>query len=257
MTRNYNRNETMLDRIMRYGGVQRQPRVMARPQFVQRGGFVPQQRVVQQVQPSVVQQKPVQRRYTPEEIYAIRMEQAKREYEQMAYQAEMERQAAYGVPNMGQGAAARPYEFLMGEADRLGASSGMVPQSQMPQGQVPKQAEPEEQPLTEEEEAVVEDFDFEELDLGDDDFSLDDDLNIYWLKSDIVAPKIIKKDTDGNISDVVTFDLNGIDTHGFIALSTSLNDYFMTQDGHISLVSLSSNYTFSSFPFLLSVSIIP
>ena len=155
MTRNYNRNETMLDRIMRYGGVQRQPRVMARPQFVQRGGFVPQQRVVQQVQPSVVQQKPVQRRYTPEEIYAIRMEQAKREYEQMAYQAEMERQAAYGVPNMGQGAAARPYEFLMGEADRLGASSGMVPQSQMPQGQVPKQAEPEEQPLTEEEEAEL------------------------------------------------------------------------------------------------------
>lgn len=43
-------------------------------------------------------------------------------------------------------------------------------------------------------------------------FSLDDDLNIYWLKSDITAPKIIKKDTDGNISDVVTFDLNGM--HG-------------------------------------------
>ncbi|MBO7344747.1 MAG: hypothetical protein J6S67_20390 [Methanobrevibacter sp.] len=43
-------------------------------------------------------------------------------------------------------------------------------------------------------------------------FSLDDDLNIYWLKSDIAAPKIIKKDTDGNISDVVTFDLNGM--HG-------------------------------------------
>lgn len=155
MARNYNRNETMLDRIMRYGGVQRQPRVMARPQFVQRGGFVPQQRVVQQVQPRVVQQQPVQRRYTPEEIYAIRMEQAKREYEQMAYQAEMERQAAYDVPNMGQGAAARPYEFLMGEADRLGASSGMVPQSQMPQGQVPQQAEPEEQPLTEDEEAEL------------------------------------------------------------------------------------------------------
>lgn len=155
MARNYNRNETMLDRIMRYGGVQRQPRVMSRPQFVQRGGFVPQQRVVQQVQPRVVQQKPVQRRYTPEEIYAYRMEQAKREYEQMAYQAEMERQAAYGVPNMGQGAAARPYEFLMGEADRLGASSGMVPQAQIPQGQVPQQAEPEEQPLTEEEEAEL------------------------------------------------------------------------------------------------------
>ena len=155
MARNYNRNETMLDRIMRYGGVQRQPRVMARPQFVQRGGFVPQQRVVQQVQPRVVQQKPVQRRYTPEEIYAIRMEQAKREYEQMAYQAEMERQAAYGVPDMGKGAAARPYEFLMGEADRLGASSGMVPQAQIPQGQVPQQAEPEEQPLTEEEEAEL------------------------------------------------------------------------------------------------------
>lgn len=155
MARNYNRNETMLDRIMRYGGVQRQPRVMSRPQFVQRGGFVPQQRVVQQVQPRVVQQRPVQRRYTPEEIYAIRMEQAKREYEQMAYQAEMERQAAYDVPNMGQGAAARPYEFLMGEADRLGASSGMVPQAQIPQGQVPQQAEPEEQPLTEDEEAEL------------------------------------------------------------------------------------------------------
>ena len=155
MARNYNRNETMLDRIMRYGGVQRQPRVMARPQFVQRGGFVPQQRVVQQVQPRVVQQQPVQRRYTPEEIYAIRMEQAKREYEQMAYRAEMERQAAYGVPQVGDGAAARPYEFLMGEAARLGASSGMVPQAQIPQGAVPPQAEPEEQPLTEEEEAEL------------------------------------------------------------------------------------------------------
>ena len=155
MARNYNRNETMLDRIMRYGGVQRQPRAIARPQFVQRGGFVPQQRVVQQVQPRVVRQQPVQRRYTPEEIYAIRMEQAKREYEQMAYQAEMERQAAYGVPDMGEGAAARPYEFLMGEADRLGASSGMVPQAQIPQVQVPQQAEPEEQPLTEEEEAEL------------------------------------------------------------------------------------------------------
>lgn len=159
MARNYNRNETMLDRIMRYGGVQRQPRVMSRPQFVQRGGFVPQQRVVQQVQPRVVQQQPVQqRRYTPEEIYAIRMEQAKREYEQMAYQAEMERRAAYGVPQMGEGAAARPYEFLMGEADRLGASSGIVPQAQVPQQLatgVQQQAEPEEQPLTEEEEAEL------------------------------------------------------------------------------------------------------
>ena len=149
MARNYNRNETMLDRIMRYGGVQSQPRVMARPQFVQRGGFVPQQRVVQQVQPRVVQQQPVQRRYTPEEIYAIRMEQAKREYEQMAYQAEMERQAAYGVPDMGQGAAARPYEFLMGEADRLGESSGAMPAGGA------QQPEPEEQPLTEEEEAQL------------------------------------------------------------------------------------------------------
>ena len=154
MARNYNRNETMLDRIMRYGGVQRQPRVMARPQFVQRGGFVPQQRVVQQVQPRVVQQKPVQRRYTPEEIYAIRMEQAKREYAQRAYEAEMQRRAAYGVPQVGDGAAARPYEFLMGEADRLGASSGMVPQAQVPQGYA-QQPEPEEQPLTEEEEAQL------------------------------------------------------------------------------------------------------
>lgn len=151
MARNYNRNDTMLDRIMRYGGVQRQPRAMARPQFVQRGGFVPQQRVVQQVQPRVVPQQPVQqRRYTPEEVYAIRMEQAKREYEQMAYQAEMERQAAYDVPNMGQGAAARPYEFLMGEADRLGASSGAVQQ-----GYAQQPPAPEEQPLTEEEEAQL------------------------------------------------------------------------------------------------------
>lgn len=47
-------------------------------------------------------------------------------------------------------------------------------------------------------------------------FSLDDDLNIYWLKSDITAPKIIKKDTDGNISEVVTFDLNGM--HGMYDL---------------------------------------
>ena len=157
-------NENFLDRVMRYGGVQRRPQYAPRNNggFVPRGGYgrqqVPQyrerpqyvQRQVQQPQPQTVQ-----RQYTPEEIYAIRMEQAKREYEQMAYQAEMERQAAYGVPDMGQGAAARPYEFLMGEADRLGASSGMVPQAQMPQGQVPQQPEPEEQPLTEDEEAEL------------------------------------------------------------------------------------------------------
>lgn len=151
MARNYNRNETMLDRIMRYGGVQRQPRVMARPQFVQRGGFVPQQRVVQQVQPRVVRQQPVQRQYTPEEIYAYRMEQAKREYAQRAYEAEMQRRAAYGVPQVGDGAAARPYEFLMGEAARLGESSGSVPQGYAQ----PQQPEPEEPPLTEEEEAQL------------------------------------------------------------------------------------------------------
>lgn len=149
-------NENFLDRVMRYGGVQRQPRAMARPQFVQRGGFVPQQRVVQQVQPRVVRQQPVQRRYTPEEIYAYRMEQAKREYAQRAYDAEMQRRAAYGVPQVGDGAAARPYEFLMGEADRLGASSGAMPAggAQVPQGYA-QQTEPEEPPLTEEEEAQL------------------------------------------------------------------------------------------------------
>lgn len=151
-------NENFLDRVMRYGGVQR------RPQYAPRnnGGFVPrgvygrtpqgygQPRQVQQPKP-----QPVQRQYTPEEIYAYRMEMAKREYAQRAYEAEMQRRAAYGVPQVGDGAAARPYEFLMGEADRLGASSGMVPQAQIPQGQVPQQAEPEEQPLTEEEEAEL------------------------------------------------------------------------------------------------------
>lgn len=162
MARNYNRNETMLDRIMRYGGVQRQPRVMSRPQFVQRGGFVPQQRVQQETrvpqyreQPRYATPQPQQREYSPEEIFNYRLEMAKREYAQNVQRMEAQRQAAYGVPQMGEGAAARPYEFLMGEADRLGASSGMVPQAQMPQGQVPQQAEPEEQPLTEDEEAEL------------------------------------------------------------------------------------------------------
>lgn len=156
-------NENFLDRVMRYGGVQRRPQYAPRNNggFVPRGGYgrqqVPQyrerpqyvQRQVQQPQPQTVQ-----RQYTPEEIYAYRMEQAKREYAQRAYEAEMQRRAAYGVPQVGDGAAARPYEFLMGEADRLGASSGMVPQAQMPQGYA-QQPEPEEQPLTEEEEAQL------------------------------------------------------------------------------------------------------
>lgn len=147
-------NENFLDRVMRYGGVQRRPQSAPRNNggFVPRGGYgrIPQgygqQRQVQQPQP-----QPVQRQYTPEEIYAYRMEQAKREYAQRAYEAEMQRRAAYGVPQVGDGAAARPYEFLMGEADRLGASSGAVPQGYAQ----PPQPEPEEQPLTEEEEAQL------------------------------------------------------------------------------------------------------
>lgn len=162
---------TFLDRVMRYGGVQR-PQTAQRnsgvyvPQGrVQRRGFVPNGRVPQgygqsrQVHPPVQQQpqpQTVQRQYTPEEIYAYRMEQAKREYAQRAYEAEMQRRAAYGVPQVGDGAAARPYEFLMGEADRLGASSGAMPAggAQVPQGYA-QQPEPEEQPLTEEEEAQL------------------------------------------------------------------------------------------------------
>jgi hypothetical protein len=160
-------NENFLDRVMRYGGVQRRPQYAPRNNggFVPRGGYgrqqVPQylerpqyvQRQVQQPQPQTVQ-----RQYTPEEIYAYRMEQAKREYAQRAYEAEMQRRAAYGVPQVGDGAAARPYEFLMGEADRLGASSGAMPAggAQVPQGYAqPQQSEPEEQPLTEEEEAQL------------------------------------------------------------------------------------------------------
>jgi hypothetical protein len=160
-------NENFLDRVMRYGGVQRRPQYAPRNNvgFVPRGGYgrqqVPQylerpqyvQRQVQQPQPQTVQ-----RQYTPEEIYAYRMEQAKREYAQRAYEAEMQRRAAYGVPNVGAGAAARPYEFLMGEADRLGASSGAMPAggAQVPQGYAQQQQpEPEEQPLTEEEEAQL------------------------------------------------------------------------------------------------------
>lgn len=159
-------NENFLDRVMRYGGVQRRPQYAPRnnggyvPQGrVQRRGFVPNGRVPQgygqqrQVQP---QPQPVQRQYTPEEIYAYRMEQAKREYAHRAYEAEMQRRAAYGVPQVGEGAAARPYEFLMGEADRLGASSGAMPAggAQVPQGYA-QQPEPEEQLLTEEEEAQL------------------------------------------------------------------------------------------------------
>ena len=157
---------TFLDRVMRYGGVQRRPQTAPRnnggyvPQGrVQRRGFVPNGRVPQgygqprQVQPQTVQPQPqtVQRQYTPEEIYAYRMEQAKREYAQRAYEAEMQRRAAYGVPQVGDGAAARPYEFLMGEAARLGESSGAVPQGYAQ----PQQPEPEEPPLTEEEEAQL------------------------------------------------------------------------------------------------------
>jgi hypothetical protein len=68
----------------------------------------------------------------------------------------MQRRAAYGVPQVGDGAAARPYEFLMGEAARLGESSGAMPAggAQVPQGYA-QQPEPEEQPLTEEEEAQL------------------------------------------------------------------------------------------------------
>ena len=151
-------NENFLDRVMRYGGVQRRPQSAPRNNggFVPRGGYgrIPQGYGQQrQVQP---QPQPVQRQYTPEEIYAYRMEMAKREYAQRAYEAEMQRRAAYGVPQVGDGAAARPYEFLMGEADRLGASSGAMPAggAQVPQGYA-QQPEPEEQPLTEEEEAQL------------------------------------------------------------------------------------------------------
>lgn len=157
-------NENFLDRVMRYGVVQRRPQAALRNNggFVPRGGYgrqqVPQYRerpqyVQRQVQP---QPQPVQRQYTPEEIYAYRMEMAKREYAQRAYEAEMQRRAAYGVPQVGDGAAARPYEFLMDEADRLGASSGAMPAggAQVPQGYA-QQPEPEEPPLTEEEEAQL------------------------------------------------------------------------------------------------------
>lgn len=151
-------NENFLDRVMRYGGVQRRPQYAPRNNggFVHRGGYgrIPQGYGQQrQAQP---QPQPVQRQYTPEEIYAYRMEQAKREYAQRAYEAEMQRRAAYGVPHVGDGAAARPYEFLMGEADRLGASSGAMPAggAQVPQGYA-QQPEPEEPPLTEEEEAQL------------------------------------------------------------------------------------------------------
>ncbi|MBO7413965.1 MAG: hypothetical protein J6U20_09960 [Fibrobacter sp.] len=151
-------NENFLDRVMRYGGVQRRPQYAPRNNggFVPRGGYgsIPQGYGQQrQAQP---QPQPVQRQYTPEEIYAYRMEQAKREYAQRAYEAEMQRRAAYGVPQVGDGAAARPYEFLMGEAARLGASSGAMPAggAQVPQGYA-QQPEPEEQPLTEEEEAQL------------------------------------------------------------------------------------------------------
>ena len=151
-------NENFLDRVMRYGGVQRRPQSAPRNNggFVPRGGYgrIPQGYGQQrQVQP---QPQPVQRQYTPEEIYAYRMEMAKREYAQRAYEAEMQRRAAYGVPQVGDGAAARPYEFLMGEADRLGASSGAMPAggAQVPQGYA-QQPEPEEPPLTEEEEAQL------------------------------------------------------------------------------------------------------
>ena len=151
-------NENFLDRVMRYGGVQRRPQSAPRNNggFVPRGGYgrIPQGYGQQrQVQP---QPQTVQRQYTPEEIYAYRMEMAKREYAQRVYEAEMQRRAAYGVPQVGDGAAARPYEFLMGEADRLGASSGAMPAggAQVPQGYA-QQPEPEEQPLTEEEEAQL------------------------------------------------------------------------------------------------------
>ena len=151
-------NENFLDRVMRYGGVQRRPQSAPRNNggFVPRGGYgrIPQGYGQQrQVQP---QPQPVQRQYTPEEIYAYRMEMAKREYAQRAYEAEMQRRAAYGVPQVGDGAAARPYEFLMGEAARLGESSGAMPAggAQVPQGYA-QQPEPEEPPLTEEEEAQL------------------------------------------------------------------------------------------------------
>lgn len=149
-------NENFLDRVMRYGGVQRRPQYAPRNNggFVPRGGYGRQQMPQGYAQPRVQRQpepqpQPVQRQYTPEEIYAYRMEQAKREYAQRAYEAEMQRRAAYGVPQVGDGAAARPYEFLMGEAARLGESSGAVPQGYA------QQPEPEEQPLTEEEEAQL------------------------------------------------------------------------------------------------------
>lgn len=158
-------NENFLDRVMRYGGVQRRPQYAPRNNggFVPRGGYgrqqVPQYRErPQYVQRQVQQPQTVQRQYTPEEIYAYRMEMAKREYAQRAYEAEMQRRAAYGVPQVGDGAAARPYEFLMGEAARLGESSGAMPAggAQVPQGYAqPQQPEPEEQPLTEEEEALL------------------------------------------------------------------------------------------------------
>lgn len=158
-------SENFLDRVMRYGGVQRRPQYAPRNNggFVPRGGYGRQQEPQYRERPQYVQRQvqqpqpqPVQRQYTPEEIYAYRMEQAKREYAQRAYEAEMQRRAAYGVPQVGDGAAARPYEFLMGEADRLGASSGAMPAggAQVPQGYA-QQPEPEEPQLTEEEEAQL------------------------------------------------------------------------------------------------------
>ena len=158
-------NENFLDRVMRYGGVQRRQQYAPRNNggFVPRGGYGRQQVSQYRERPQYVQQQvqqpqpqTVQRQYTPEEIYAYRMEQAKREYAQRVYEAEMQRRAAYGVPQVGDGAAARPYEFLMGEAARLGESSGAMPAggAQVPQGYA-QQPEPEEPPLTEEEEAQL------------------------------------------------------------------------------------------------------
>ena len=151
-------NENFLDRVMRYGGVQRRPQAAPRNNggFVPRGGYGRVPQGYGQQRQARAQPQPVQRQYTPEEIYAYRMEQAKREYAQRAYEAEMQLRAAYGVPQVGEGAAARPYEFLMGEAARLGESSGAMPAggAQVPQGYA-QQPEPEEQPLTEEEEAQL------------------------------------------------------------------------------------------------------
>lgn len=172
MARNYDRRLTLLDRVAMNGGMQRPKMAVQRQAYGAPRGYVPQQRVQQETrvpqyreQPryAMPQQQQQQREYSPEEIFNYRLEMAKREYAQNVQRMEAQRQAAYGVPDMGQGAAARPYEFLMGEADRLGASSGTVSQAQVPQGYVqqqgatgvPQQAEPEERPLTEDEEAEL------------------------------------------------------------------------------------------------------